>query len=112
MWLHCTRRHLVFEGGQQLFEVVEFPRVEQQFGFKLVRTDGGVLLAQLVQLKVRHHFHVFLDQSSVRIKVSWLLWEERVLNLPNDTEEISQTAEWVKRGGREKREKQGQKKKN
>lgn len=74
----CAGRHLVFEGGQQLFQVVEFARVQQQIGFKLVRTDGGVLLAQLVQLKVRHHFHVFLDQSGVRIKVSWLLWEERV----------------------------------
>lgn len=71
MWLH-----LVFEGGQQLFEVVELPRVQQQLGVKLVGTDGGVLPAQLVQLKVRHHLHVLLDQSSVGVKVSWLLWRE------------------------------------
>lgn len=56
--------------------MVELSRVEQQIGFELVGTDGGVLLAQLVQLKVGHHLHVFLDQSGVRIKVSWLLWED------------------------------------
>lgn len=30
-----------------------------------------------MQLKVRHHLHVLLDQSSVGVKVSWLLLGKR-----------------------------------
>lgn len=73
LWIHL---HLVFEWGQQLREVVELSRVDQEIGFKLVGTDRGILLTQLMELKVWHHFHVLLDQSSVCIKVSWLLWKE------------------------------------
>ncbi len=69
--------YLVFKWSQQLCEVVEFPRVKQETVFKLVRADGGVLLAQTMQLKVWHHFHVLLDQSSICVKVSRLLWRQR-----------------------------------
>lgn len=65
--------NLAFECSQQLCEVMEFPRVQHQVNIQLIRTNGGELLTQTVQLKVGHHFHVLLNQSGICIKVRWLL---------------------------------------
>lgn len=66
-------RYLLFKRGQQLSEQDEFARVQDKINVQLVGADGGVLLAQAVQLEVRHHFHVFLDQGGVRVIVARLL---------------------------------------
>lgn len=72
MVLHICA-YLVLEWSQQPCEVMELSGVEEEIVFKLVGANGGILLAQTMQLKVWHHFHVLLDQSSLCVKVSWLL---------------------------------------
>lgn len=65
--------YLLFQRGQQLPEEAELPRVEDELGVQLIGADGGVLLAQPVQLEVRHGFHVFSNQSGVGVEVTRLL---------------------------------------
>lgn len=65
--------YLLFQRGQQLPEEAELPRVEDELDVELIGADGGVLLAQPVQLEVRHGFHVFSNQSGVGVEVARLL---------------------------------------
>ena len=65
--------HLLHDGSQQLGEQTELSRVQQGICVQLVGAESGVLLTETVQLKVRHHLHVLLDQGRVRVKVARLL---------------------------------------
>jgi hypothetical protein len=65
--------YLLFEPRQLGVEVAEFPRAEQEFWVEGEASEGGLLLAQAVQLKVRHHLHVLVHKVGVRVGVCGVL---------------------------------------